>query len=81
MTHSEFRKLDWKFIYHISMMSEHITRHQATFNGSIITWDEVQPMRNDEPYGILKIYITYKGTEYKSIESFIKAMEETRCQG
>lgn len=42
---------------------------------------KVQPMRNDEPYGILKIYITYKGTEYKSIESFIKAMEETRCQG
>lgn len=78
MTHKEFKQLDWNFLSHVSMMYEHITRYQATYNGSNIILDEVQPTRNNEPYGGLKIYITYKGNEYKSIESFIKAMEETK---
>ena len=72
MTHSEFHKLPFRLVSHLSLATEHMAVYQAeTPKGGIVVQTHIRKLKNGE-YGKSNTIYIFRDKEYKTISELLK---------
>ena len=77
MTHSEFHKLPFRLVSHLSLATEHMAVYQAeTPKGSIVMQTHICKLKNGEFGKSSRVYV-FRDKEYKTIDELLKGYNGT----